>query len=303
MYSFEIFISKNNKMGIIQTALGIEPKLVKDNIYTPSNAAINSMVSKTSNYDHTQFEHPYKGKKLKILIIGTEHDELIMENGKKFLTGNHPIELFVPMLHLQNAGFDFDFATPSGQAIKIENWAFPEEDQDVNEIYQKYQYQIQHPLNLNDIVQNLNQDSNYIAVFIPGGHGVLIDLPESIAVKKVIQWSKDFDKYLITLCHGPAAFIATSLDNSKRKYPYHGYKIVAFPDGMDKLLPSIGYLPGKMPMFFGEMLQELGISVINKVAIGNINKDRKLITGDGPLAANELGKLAALELLNSISEN
>lgn len=290
-------------MGNIQTALGIEPKQVKKNIYTPSIAALKSVVNKTSDYDHTQFKHPYKGNKLKILIIGTEQDELIMENGKKFLTGNHPIELFVPMLHLQNAGFDFDFATPTGKAMKLEFWAFPKDDEHINEIYDQYKYQIEHPMNLENIAKNLDANSEYIAVFIPGGHGVVIDLPDSVAVKDVIQWSKDFDKYLITLCHGPAAFLAANTSSKKVKYPYKGYKIVAFPDSIDKLLPSMGYLPGRMPMYIGEKLQELGISVINKLVTGKVNKDRKLISGDGPLAANELGKLAALELLNSINEN
>jgi molecular chaperone Hsp31 and glyoxalase 3 len=250
---------KNKKMGIIQTALGIEPKQVKKNIYTPSISALNAVVNNTSDYDHTKFKQPYKGNKLKILIIGTEHDELLMENGKKFLTGNHPIELFVPMLHLQNAGFDFDFATPTGQPMKLELWAFPKDDEDVEEIYRQYQYKIEHPMNLEKVAKTLDENSKYIAVFIPGGHGVLIDLPDSVAVKDVIQWSKDFDKFIITLCHGPAAFISTGINTSKENYPYKGYKIVAFPDGMDKLLPAMGYLPGRMPMFFGEKLEELGM--------------------------------------------
>ncbi|HUH73778.1 MAG TPA: hypothetical protein VLZ75_05165 [Chitinophagales bacterium] len=290
-------------MGIIQTSLGIEPKLVKDNIYTPSIAALKSVVNKTSDYDHTKFKHPYQGNQLKILIIGTEHDELMMENGKKFLTGNHPIELFVPLLHFQKAGFDFDFATPTGKAMKLERWAFPQDDSDINDIYHQYQYQIEHPKNLEQIAQSLNHTSEYIAVFIPGGHGVIIDLPESMAVKKVIQWSKDYDKYVITLCHGPAAFLAATINSSIQNYPYKGYKIAAFPDGMDKLLPAMGYLPGRMPMYLGEKLKELGITIINKSVTGTVNQDRKLISGDGPLAANELGKLAALELLNSLSEN
>lgn len=287
----------------VQTALGIEPKLVKDNIYTPSIAALKSVVKNVSNYNPTQFKHPYHGTKLKVLVIGTESDMLLMENGKKFLTGNHPIEMFVPLLHLQNAGFDFDFATPTGKPIKLENWAFPLEDKNIQKIYKKYQSKINHPLNLKDIAKNLDKNSDYIAVFIPGGHGVLIDLPESLAVKKVIQWSKDFDKYMITICHGPAAFLATDLGDSFENYPYSGYKIAAFPDGMDKLLPAMGYLPGRMPMYYGEELKKIGISVINKMVTGYVNKDRKLLSGDGPLAANKLGKLAALELLKSISNN
>jgi len=29
-----------------------------------------------------------------------------MKNGKKFSTGNHPVEMLVPMLHFKKAGFE-----------------------------------------------------------------------------------------------------------------------------------------------------------------------------------------------------
>lgn len=51
-----------------------------------------------------------------------------MENGKKFSTGNHPIEMLAPMLHLEQAGFEIGIYTPTGDSVKIEMWAMPEED-------------------------------------------------------------------------------------------------------------------------------------------------------------------------------
>jgi molecular chaperone Hsp31 and glyoxalase 3 len=44
-------------------------------------------------------------------VIFTEQKNMKMQNGKLFSTGNHPIEALVPMLHLKNAGFDFEIAT------------------------------------------------------------------------------------------------------------------------------------------------------------------------------------------------
>lgn len=38
-----------------------------------------------------------------------------MKNGTYFSTGYHPVEAFLPMLHLKNAGFDFEIATPTGK--------------------------------------------------------------------------------------------------------------------------------------------------------------------------------------------
>ena len=47
-------------------------------------------------------------------------DEVYGANGKKFSTGNRPVEMLLPMLHLKNAGFNIDIVTPSGKPVKIE---------------------------------------------------------------------------------------------------------------------------------------------------------------------------------------
>ncbi|MCB0692535.1 MAG: hypothetical protein KDC16_12890 [Saprospiraceae bacterium] len=41
--------------------------------------------------------------------------------------------------------------------------------------------------------------------------------------------------------------------------------------------------------------------IVNKLPVGITHIDRKLISGDSPLAANKLGKLAAKTILNSIN--
>ena len=63
----------------------------------------------------------------------------------------------------------------------------------------------------------------------------------------------------------------------------------------------IGYTPGKMPWIYGEKLNKLGVTIINKEADNTVNIDRKLITGASPQAANDFGKLAANELLKEVN--
>ncbi len=53
-----------------------------------------------------------------------------------------------------------------------------------------------------------------------------------------------------------------------------------------------------MPWFFGEKLEKMGVEITNKLATGNVEVDGKLITGDSPMAANELGKVSLAELVN-----
>jgi len=64
------------------------------------------------------------------------------------------------------------------------------------------------------------------------------------------------------------------------------------------MTPKIGYMPGHMPRYFGEKLQKLGVEIINKKSEGNCHHDRKLITGDCPLATNKFGIMAANALLS-----
>lgn len=282
---------------------GVEPKHVDEinQVYSPSKTALKVAVKNKTDYDNTSYDNAYKGNDLKILIIGTEEDRLTMENGKIFLTGNHPVELFVPMLHWQKAGFSFDFATPSGKEMKLEQWAMPIDDTAVMKLYSENKNKIENPLNLNDLVKTLDKNSNYAAIFIPGGHGAVLGLPFNSDVKKVLHWAQNENKYIISICHGPAALLAANNDEDENNFIFKEYEIASFPDSMDKLMPGMGYLPGQMPWFFGKELEKLGVTIINNLATGNVHQDRKLITGDSPLAANKLGKLSTTLLLEEVN--
>lgn len=74
----------------------------------------------------------------------------------------------------------------------------------------------------------------------------------------------------------------------------------AFPDSLDAKTPEIGYMPGHLTWKFGEQLKALGVEIINEGISGATFKDRKLLTGDSPLAGNNLGKLAAGALLKEV---
>jgi molecular chaperone Hsp31 and glyoxalase 3 len=224
---------------------------------------------------------------------------LEMKNGKLFSTGNHPIEALVPMLHLKNAGFDFEIATPTGKPVVFEMWAFPEEDANVKAIYKEYKSNFEQPKKLTEFVANsFANDSSFAAVFVPGGHGAMIGIPEDKNVGKVLKWAHESDLFTITLCHGPGALLSTTLDN--QKFLYDGYKMAVFPDAVDEMTPMIGYLPGPMKNGVSERLKNLGATIVNTESDKTVCVDRKLITGASPLASNELGILAANTLLKEL---
>lgn len=274
------------------------PDAAEHDAFFPSPYSLSQFTAPKSNLAGASYPNRYTGGRWKVLVIAADERYLPTANGHLFSTGNHPIETLLPMIHLDAAGFDMDIATLSGNPVKFELWAMPQEDEAVQAFYARYLPKLREPLKLDDVVaQRLGNQSDYLAVFIPGGHGALIGLPGSHAVKAVLDWALARDKHIISLCHGPAALLAAGVDTAPADYPLKGYRICAFPDAMDRQTPAIGYMPGDLTWFFGERLKALGVEIINQDISGATHQDRKLLTGDSPLASNNLGQLAAKALL------
>lgn len=284
------------------TKLTIEP--VKDraehNAYFPSDYSLSIYTSPVTNFDGFKFDKSYSGGKYKVLMIATDERYLQMANNKYFSTGNHPVETLLPMLHIDGAGFEIDIATLSGNSVKLEMWAMPEKDDSIMDFYNKYLNKFENPLKLDTILDQVTaEDSPYLGVFIPGGHGALINLPESKEVKDVLKWALNNDKRIITLCHGPAALLAGAID--EKEFLFKGYEMTVFPDSIDEgANQEIGYMPGKLKWLLAEKLESLGVKILNEAISGQVHIDRNLITGDSPLAANNLGIVVADELLKQV---
>ena len=282
---------------MLKKILGIAPQLENDGSYIPSKIALKLATVKKTDYKSEPYQK-YKGTKSKILVLFTEQQKMKMQNGTLFSTGNHPVEALVPMLHLQNAGFEFEIYTPTGKPVVFEMWAFPAKDNEVLAIYNELKLKFEKPNSLHHFATNTeNVAANYAAVFIPGGHGAMLGIPEDENVGRTLNWAHENNLFTISICHGPGALLATTLIN--KSFIYKGYKMAVFPDSVDKMTPKMGYLPGQMPHGLSEKLKSLGANVVNTKADNTVCIDRKLITGASPLASNELGKLAANTLLKA----
>ena len=121
--------------------------------------------SKKTKYAKQEYEK-YMGSK-PILVVCTDDKLLEMKNNTKFSTGNHPVEMLLPMLHFCKAGFIFEFATLSGGIVEFEMRAYPNEDKNVKNIQDKNRSKTENPKNLADI-SSLDEHSS---IFIPGGYG------------------------------------------------------------------------------------------------------------------------------------
>jgi molecular chaperone Hsp31 and glyoxalase 3 len=283
--------------SLLRRLLGIAPTPEPDGPgLIPSRLGLRFGVEKTTNYAPVRFDHPNTGPD-KVLVLCTEERYFEMANGALFSTGHNVTETAVPLLHLQNAGFDFDVVTPTGAPAVLEDWSSPVDDTTVMAFVADHRDRFQNPASLADLVADgLTDDSPYVALFLPGGHGAMVGLPDDENVGRLLRWVAETDRHLVAVCHGPAAMLATRLGDD-RPHPYAGYELCAFPDSIDRRSPSLGYLPGPMPWFQVEELEREGLRVINDGATGATHTDRRLHTGDSPRACDELGRIAAEALL------
>ena len=79
---------------------------------------------------------------------------MAMPNHKKFSTGNHPVEMALPMLHFLSVGFEIDLITPTGAPIAIEIWAMPDKDPRVAGFFYASETAFKNPKSLAEFLNN-----------------------------------------------------------------------------------------------------------------------------------------------------
>lgn len=272
------------------------PDRAEDNAFFPSPYSLSQYTAPKTDFDGLATEEKYTGGRWRVLVIATDERYMHMRNGTFFSTGNHPVETLLPIHHMAEAGYGIDVATTSGGPGKFEWWAYPQEDDAVASAWEATKEKFKSPKKLGTVIADGLDD--YAAVFVPGGHGAMNGIPDSTEVRDVLDFFLRNDRLVVTLCHGPAALLAAGID--RQSNPFAGYEIAAFPDSLDfGANVDIGYLPGEMPWRLGKRLAEAGLTITNDDMTGATARDRNLLTGDSPLAAHQLGKEAALALLES----
>lgn len=269
------------------------PDRAEHNAFFPSEYSLGQYVPKKTDFDGAAGAPRVASGPRKILTIAVDERYLPTQGGRLFSTGNHPVETLLPLMHLLAAGYQVEVATLSGNLAKFEMWAMPEQDEAVRAAYDELLPKLLHPKQLADVVATeLGEHSDYAAVFIPGGHGAMGGgVPDSSAIRDVLVWALQQDRPVITLCHGPAALCAATDDDGASYFA--DYSLCVFPDSLDTgANVDIGYLPGQLEWKLGERLEQQGLTIVNDGMSGQIHRDRLLLTGDSPLAANALGRLA-----------
>lgn len=135
--------------------------------------------------------------------------------------------------------------------------------------------------------------ADFDAVFFPGGHGTMFDLPDHPEVRRLVSEFAQADKVLASVCHGPACLVGALLRDGTPLV--RGRRVTAFTDAEERAVE----LDRHMPFLLESRLRELGARFVPADNWqDNVVVDGRLVTGQNPQSSASAAR-AVIELLTS----
>ncbi len=176
---------------------------------------------------------------MKVLIVLTSHDRL-GDTGKK--TGFWLEELATPYYVLKDAGAELTLASPKGGQPPVDPKSDLPENQTENtkrfRADDAAQSQLANTKNLADVSAD-----DFDAVFYPGGHGPMWDMPDNATSIALIEAFVKADKPVSAVCHAPVAL--TNVRGKDGEYLVKGKHVTGFTNteeaavGLDHVVPFL----------------------------------------------------------------
>ena len=185
----------------------------------------------------------------KILIIVTSHG--VMGNTGE-TTGLWFEELATPYYAFVDAGMEVTIASIDGGKIPVDPRSQKPIGENLASVDRFLQDKSASAAIANTPAITTIDSSQYDAIFLPGGHGTMWDLPESQPLAGIISQAYAQDKVVAAVCHGPAGLVsATKPDGSPL---VAGHQISAFTNSEED---AVG-LSEAVPFMLETKLRELG---------------------------------------------
>ena len=225
----------------------------------------------------------------KILVVLTSHDTL-GDTGKK--TGFWLEELASPYYAFVDAGHQVTLATPKGGQPPLDpKSAAPDAQTAATKRFEAdpaAQKALASTRALHDV-----RESDFDALFFPGGHGPMWDLATDDFVAKIASRFYGANKPVGAVCHGPAAL--TRAIDSRGEPIVKGKRVTGFSDTEEE---AVG-LTKVVPFLLEGRLKELGGTYERGADWGSfVVTDGRLVTGQNPASSED----AAKKLMGLLSE-
>lgn len=192
-------------------------------------------------------------------------------------------ELTTPYYHFVDAGFEVVLASPKGGLVPVDPHSREETTPSVVRFTSDMQAMslLENSLPLAGV-----SSAPYAAIFLPGGHGTMFDLPEDQALAGLLEAFWREKKVVAAVCHGPAGLLGSRDEQGKPLFA--GRKVSAFSNEEE----DAAGLTDAMPFLLESRIRELGglyegAPKFEPYAV----KDGRLVTGQNPMSSELVAKL------------
>ncbi len=211
----------------------------------------------------------------RILMVVTTADT--MNEGHK--TGLWLSEFGEAYIEFEKLGYQITVASPLGGKAPVDDRSL-EGGETPQEILDTAKY-LEDTVKLEKIVGA----STFDAIFMPGGHGTMFDLPENDKLQHLIREFYESNKIVASVCHGPAGLVGVTLSDGTPLVS--GKTITAFTDDEERETT----LDQFMPFLLETRLRELGANFVTEDNWSDhIQVDGNLITGQNPQSTTSVAK-------------
>lgn len=215
-----------------------------------------------------------------VLMVVTSHGEL--PTGDR--TGIWLSEFAEPYEVFREAGFQITVASIKGGRAPI----------DPRSLTPEAQARWSEPIRLLEDTVPIDSlsDEGFDALFLPGGHGTMFDLPGSVKLQSLIRALIESGRAVGAVCHGPAGLVDVKLSDGT--HLVKGRRVTAFTNEEERAAK----LDQAMPFLLEDRLREAGAQFFGAPKWeDHVEVDGKLVTGQNPQSGETAArKLAELVL-------
>ncbi|PYI50313.1 type 1 glutamine amidotransferase domain-containing protein [Paenibacillus flagellatus] len=201
----------------------------------------------------------------RILIVVTNHSEI--HEGKP--TGIWLSEFAEAYAGFTDKGYEVTVASPLGGKAPVDPGSVAA---DTPPSFLDAQRHLEHTARLDDV-----DAESYDAIFLPGGHGTMYDLPGDKKLQELLRQYYEKGKLVAAVCHGPAGLVGATLSDGRPLVA--GKRVSAFTDKEEAETTLDRYVP----FLLESKLRQLGaIFVAAPNWTSHVETDGNLITGQNP---------------------
>ena len=206
---------------------------------------------------------------MNILFVVTSHDRI----DEQTPTGVYFKEFGVPYRLFKEQGYQIVVASPKGGKAPID----PKSQPDPKEWKEEVEA-LENTLPLEQVL-----GESFDALFLPGGHGTMFDLPHNQALQQLLTELDASGKVIAAVCHGPAGLVGARKEDGTPLVK--GKRLTSFTDDEERA----AQLDQHMPFLLESKLRELGAHFVGRPNFTeHVEKDGHLITGQNPQSTEKI---------------